>query len=276
MNMKLKKVLMIFTIIVSSLFTSCDDNKVIYDPATGQSLAFFSETSVSLPVFVGSSETIEVIVGISTISSSDRTLTVSLNEKDTKANSDQFTFDSTVTIPANEYFGTISITGIDEMLDTSPTKIVLMLEDPSDGVFDGNELNISIFKTCPIDPATFVGDYLIEQTSSYVDGPTLDDGSVVSLELVDGDQSARVFYTANYTWYCSTPNAFTFNLVCDQVLVPNNQSNCSCDGNLWFTAPDVPGSFDINDDSVFYLTFTDDANTDCGAPVQTTYKFTKQ
>ena len=32
----------------------------------------------------------------------------------------------------------------------------------------------------------------------------------------------------------------------------------------------------VNNDTEFFMTFTNDVNNSCAAPVQTTYKFTKQ
>ena len=130
--------------------------------------------------------------------------------------------------------------------------------------------------TCPVEETQFVGDYLIEQTTAYVDGPTLSDGTVVSL-VIGSTSVERIFQTANYALYCSTLAPFTINFVCGEIAVPNQNSNCVCaDGGDWFTDPIVRSTYDANDDSVFEVTFTDDTQSDCGSPVQTTYRFTKQ
>lgn len=129
---------------------------------------------------------------------------------------------------------------------------------------------------CPVEETSFVGEYLIEEITPYVDGPTFDDGSVVTVEV--GDFSTeRVFFTANYPDYCSTPNAFRFALVCGTVEVPFQNSNCVCNSGADFFGPaEVPSTYDFTDDSVFLLTFSNDTQTDCGPPVDTTYRFTKQ
>ncbi len=130
--------------------------------------------------------------------------------------------------------------------------------------------------TCQVTANQFVGNYLIEQTTPYVDGPTLSDGTVVTL-VVGTTSVERVFQTANYAAYCSTLAPFKFNLECGKVSIPNQSSNCVCaSGDDWFTDPLVKSTYDINDDSVFEITFTDDAQSDCGSPTQTTYRFTKQ
>jgi hypothetical protein len=126
---------------------------------------------------------------------------------------------------------------------------------------------------------TYVGDYLIEEITPPVDGYTLQSGDVITLyETTIPNQ--RGFMTANYVSYCSTPAEFLFELnpVCGQIIIPGvgNQSNCSCGGNLFFSTATSPTTFDPSDDSVFEVTFTNDAFQDCGQPAQTTYRFTKQ
>jgi hypothetical protein len=123
-----------------------------------------------------------------------------------------------------------------------------------------------------------VGNYLIEEITPYRDGPTLNDGAIVSITSVTGNPSQRTFDTPNYINYCSTPNAFTFELDCGRIFMAGEgtQCNCSCGGNLWFTNADTPTSYDPADDSMFEVSFTNDAYSDCAAPQTTTYRFTKQ
>ncbi|WP_459211054.1 hypothetical protein [Aquimarina rhabdastrellae] len=129
--------------------------------------------------------------------------------------------------------------------------------------------------SCPLDENLFIGNYLIEQTSPFVDGPTLSHNTVVELSASSG--SSRSFQTSNYPLYCSTPNTFTIDFVCGEIIVPQQDSNCVCgDGGNWFGPAVVSTTYDPNDDSGFTITFTDDAQSDCASPAQTSYKFTKQ
>jgi uncharacterized protein (TIGR02145 family) len=147
------------------------------------------------------------------------------------------------------------------------TEILNGIDDDCDGSVDD----------CPIE-ADFTGDYLIEEITPFVDGPTLNDGAIVTVTTVAGNATQRTFDTPNYINYCSTPNAFTFELNCGQILMAGEgtQCNCSCNGNLWFTNADAPTSYDPEDDSMFEVSFTNDAYSDCNAPQTTTYRFTKQ
>lgn len=129
---------------------------------------------------------------------------------------------------------------------------------------------------CDLPEGSFTGMYLIEEITEYVDGPTFDDGSVVSVEVGD-TPTERFFLTANYPNYCSTLNDFVFQFVCGEIFVPFQESNCVCgDGTDFFGPSDSPANYDPNDDSVFFITFSNDTQTDCGPPVDTTYRLTKQ
>lgn len=65
---------------------------------------------------------------------------------------------------------------------------------------------------CPLETSAFTGMYLIEQTSPYIYDPTLGDGTIIQLTAVDN--TTRSFMTANYPFYCTSDNQFSFILVC--------------------------------------------------------------
>ena len=101
------------------------------------------------------------------------------------------------------------------------------------------EKEYSLYKkrlSCPI-VADFTGQYYIEELTAFVDGPTLNHEQIVTVSALAGNATQRTFDTANYISYCSTPNPFTFELNCGQVLMAGEgtQANCSCGGNLFFT-----------------------------------------
>ena len=129
---------------------------------------------------------------------------------------------------------------------------------------------------CNLDTDSFVGDYLIEEITPYVDGPTFADGSVVEVTVGNTD-TERVFFTTNYPDYCSTLNDFVLLFVCGEIIIPTQESNCACSSGAGFFGPtDSPANYDANDDSVFFISFLNDVESDCAPPEVTTYKFTKQ
>ena len=263
-------------ILTLALFSSCEENEnKIWNRS--QSLVDFNTNSASLPVTISGTGSVEIQFDCTASSSEDRTFQVKLNEDLTTANSENFSFDTTVTIPANAYNATLVVNGVDtEGLTTDPKKIVIDIVDNDSLLIGSESLEISIYMVCPVEATKFTGNYLMEQVSAEIDGPTLSDGAVVAISSVDA--TTRSFVTQTYPDYCGSFNkTFIFNLVCNTIVVPTQDTTCSCGDPVgWFTAAETPESYDANDDSEFLITFTDDAKTNCGAPAQTTYKFTKQ
>ncbi len=273
----MKTIKYIFLSIISiSFLSSCDKggDPVNFDGQNGQTLVSFESSNADLAILVDGEGTLELPINITTKSSSERTFTVQVNEESTTADPNSYSFGN-ITIPANEYNGTLTINGTDVNVETSAERLTLDIVDTNDIVTTSNSsININVFQICPVSDTSFVGNYLIEQTTPFVDGPTLSDGSIVELT---GSGTSRTFMTANYPSFCGTLRPFNINLVCNEIIVPIQNSGCSCnDGTGWFTAATTPGTFDANDDTTFTVTFTDDTNSDCGAPVQTSYRFTKQ
>lgn len=265
-----------FILIAAIFFISCDENEQKYfDNINGQTLAFFDKSSSNLEIEIDQTGSNDIQIGVTTLSSSARTISVSVDLDNSTAAVDTYTVPTTVTIPANEYFGTLTVTGVDNNVETTPESVILKLESVENGIVSSTNHTISVYQICPI-PDTFItGDYLIEQTSAYVDGPTLSDGSVVT---VTANGTSRTFATEAYPDYCGgTFFDLTFNLVCGEIVGQNANTTCSC-GNVndWFTAGNTNETYDLNDDTVFFFTFTDDTQSDCGTPAQTTYRFTKQ
>lgn len=131
--------------------------------------------------------------------------------------------------------------------------------------------------TCAVPSEAFVGMYLIEQITPELGGsPTLSSGTIVELS-VGATSVERVFLTEQYPVFCGGSfNEFKFDLICGRVSVPTQNGRCVCDdGADWYTQPEVQETYDLNDDSSFLLTFTDDTQSDCDVPAQTTYRFTK-
>jgi hypothetical protein len=265
-------------------FTSCGEkDEAIYGASPeDQTLVFWRTGTQTFDVPINSTSTANVEVAVTNTSASDRTVTFELlpspNTTALPANYSIPTY--SVTIPANKYFGTFVINGVDDaLLTTSPKIIALRLKSISDSkaVVSSTIKNISILQVCPIPATKFVGNYMLTEMTPFVGGPTLDHGLVVNLVRIS--ERERRFSTSNYPNFCPTPKKdFFFNLSCNQVIVRAGQtSTCACPGGSLFFEPGiVPGTYDVANDSEFFMTFTNDATSNCGTPVQTTYKFTKQ
>lgn len=260
---------------ISFLLTACGEfEPVVYDTVNGQLLASFAATTSDLAVVIDDEGSVDVQINVTTASSEDRTIGVSVDASSTAA-AENYVVPSTVTIPANQYTGTLTIQGIDNSVETTAETIVLMLDPVEGAVVSTSPHVINIYQICPVPSDYFVGDYLIEQTTPYIDGPTLSDGSVVT---VSANGTRRTFQSENYPQYCGgTFRTFTINLVCNEIIVPPNGTSCACSQfDEWYAPAINPETYDLADDTVIFVTFTDDVLGDCGTPAQTTYRFTKQ
>ncbi|TDQ23749.1 fibronectin type III domain-containing protein [Tenacibaculum caenipelagi] len=125
---------------------------------------------------------------------------------------------------------------------------------------------------------SFTGNYLIEEiTNIDSNGPVLSNGSIVTLSI-SGQDNRRKFDTKFFPDNCSPIYTFYFVLQENGTLnVPLLQSACSCNGSYYFGPSNEDSSYNLNNDSVFYLKFSSDVYNDCSSGVkQVTYKFTKQ
>jgi hypothetical protein len=275
----MRKIKFLTLFFATAVFLSgCKQNEnVQFDTVNGQTIASFQGANASMPVDINTGVgSVDVQLNVTTSSTTDRTVNVSVVTEKTTADAAMYSFNSSVIIPAGSYNGTLSINGTSTGLNAGDAKaLVLAVSSIDNGSVSTSEHTVNLFLVCPVPEGLYTGSYLIEQTSPYVDGPSLSDGSIVDVTALDND--TRIFQSENYPQYCNTFRDFTFNLVCGQVTIDTQDTNCRCaDATGWFSAPTVPETFSLTDDSTFLLTFTDDTKGDCGPPQQTTYKFTKQ
>ena len=269
----MKNIIKIF--ILSLILSSCGDfEPVIYDNVNGQTLLKFTTGSTNLPVTINEMGEIQIEVSSSTTSDVDRSFNLVVDPSSTAA-PENYNVPASVVIPANSYTGTFTVTCTDVSVETDATTIVVGIDTSDDSIVNGTH-TVSMFQVCPVPSTFFTGMYLIEQTSAQVDGYSLSHNSIV--EVVAIDETTRSFATEAYITYCSgTFFNFQINLVCNELIVPFQDTTCRCSSVTdWWGPATTPETYDVSDDSVIFLTFTDDAQSDCGNPAQTTYKFTKQ
>lgn len=275
----MRKIKFLTLFFATAVFLSgCKQNEnVQFDTVNGQTIASFQGTNASLPVDINTGAgSVDIQLNVTTSSTTDRSINISVVDAGTTADPAMYSFNSTVTIPAGSYNGTLSINGTSTGLNAGDAKaLVLAVSSIDNGTVSTSEHTVNLFLVCPVPEGLYTGSYLIEQISPYIDGPTLSDGTIVDVTAVDND--TRIFQSQNYPNYCAAFRDFTFNLVCGQVTIDTQDTGCSC-GNPsgWFSTPSTPETFSLTDDSSFTLTFTDDTTDNCGPAAQTSYKFTKQ
>ncbi|WP_298514377.1 hypothetical protein [uncultured Kordia sp.] len=278
----MKKIAILF---IGALFmlTSCEETEApIYDGS--QTLAYFNGTSSTLEVEINDSNTIDIEIGASTISTSDRSVAISVDADNTTAASDIYSFPSTVTIPAGEYFTTLTVTAVDNGLTTTPETLSLKIDSIDDGgVGSSITHSVSIVEICPIAATFAVGDYTLNFVSGGIGAagfaPAL--GTGVTVTLAPGTASTeRIFNVKCYPsfGFANPPADFSFSLVCGTTvangIVEGQASGVGCGGSIAF-GPSTPGTYTVGDDTNMTLIFAEDTAEICGSVATTSYTLTK-
>ena len=265
------------------MFTSCEETQSpIYDGS--QTLAYFNGTASTLEVEINQTNTIDIEVGVSTISTEARTVAVSVDADNTSATNGMYSFASTVTIPANEYFGSLTITGIDDGLTTAGETLSIKIDSVDGGVGSSEVHTVTLVEICPIAATFATGDYTLNFVSGGIGAagfaPAL--GTGVTVTLAPGTASTeRIFNVKCYPsfGFANTPADFSFSLVCGTTvangIVDGQVSGVGCGGSIAFGPSPTPGAYTVGDDTNMTLIFTEDTAEICGSAAVTSYTLTK-
>ena len=140
----------------------------------------------------------KIQVGATNKSNSDRNYTIVVSPESTATKGVDFSMaSSTVTIPAGEYFGEISIEGIFAGTKAAGSKLILSLKgDSSDPVMVNNSFSLSIFQKCISDLA---GNYSVTTTYGYHDFLPNFNPYTMEMEIVAIDQEAGLYEISDFS-----------------------------------------------------------------------------
>ena len=134
-------------------FLSCEEEVVIYDVENGQTIvAFNGGATADLPVAIEGESSLDIEVGVTTVSDSDRTYRVSVDPAST-ADPAEYSVNESVVVPAGEFTGTVTVTGNFEAIPDGVTNtLILNLSEPSEGSLGSrSQVTVSLFRFCPSD-----------------------------------------------------------------------------------------------------------------------------
>ena len=154
----MKKILAIFSLIL--VLSSCDDTEPVRFDGS-QTLVYLPEDSANLDVIIDDVGSLEVQINTTTLSDQDRTVNLEVVEEDTNVDFENIEIPSlSTTIPAGEFFGFITINGIDNSVETSPKLLVLKITDAGSATIDDSPIEVRVRQICPIPEGSFTGPYL--------------------------------------------------------------------------------------------------------------------
>ncbi len=170
----MKKYVKIFSLLIafSVVLSSCDKNDelIVFDVDNGQTLTQFDKTSGTMPTPSEGVTTYEATVLVTTVSSSDREISIMVDDSvENAASSDQFTL-SRIIIPANSYLGTLTVTSNYDALPEEGSRFLVIkingVQNTTDMAFEKEVLTLELFRKCPV----VAGTYTIYMQDSYGDG----------------------------------------------------------------------------------------------------------
>lgn len=280
----MKKLIIPFLLVMALAFQACEETQSpIYDGS--QTLAYFDGTSATLEVEINQTGQITVPVGVSTLSTSDRTVTVSAAASST-ATAGQYSFSNSVTIPANSYTGSFTVTGIDDGLTTDGVTLNIQIDGVDGGVGSPRNYAVTIVEICPVDATFATGNYTLNHIGGGVPAagfaPAMGDGITVSL-VAGASSTERVFNVKFYpTFGFANPAVdWSFNLVCETTtingIVSPGVSGVGCGSSIPMGPSTNLGSYSAADDTTMTLIFLEDVGgASCGTEAETTVQLVKQ
>lgn len=279
----MKNLLKIFCL--AAIVASCDDvEPTVFngeDP-TNVTLLSFSNDVYSLPVERDANGATTITFTSSTLSNSDRVYNIEVIAG--TANAATYNVPATLTIPAGEYLGTMSITGQDNnLVDEEIKNFTIKIPDTN---FNGESLGFSeaqvrVYEVCPL-LSEFTGSYTASATESMFTDPVIFDDSNVTLSVGDNDYE-RVFDVNPYPGYVGSSRTVRLNFQCDYVNlggVVQTGLRCNDDGDLQFTwgpaDSDNRAPYNTEDDSTINVNFLENTTNACGyGPNQSSFMLTK-
>jgi len=280
----MKKIIIPFLLVMALAFQACEETQSpIYDGS--QTLAYFDGTAATLEVEINQTGQVTVPVGVSTLSSSDRTVTVSAASTST-ATAAQYSFSSSVTIPANSYTGSFTVTGIDVGLDTSGVLLTLQIDGVDGGVGSPRGYAVSIVEICPVVSTFAVGAYTLNHVGGGVAAagfaPAMGDGVTVTL-VAGASSTERIFDVKFYPafGFANPPVGVSFSLSCEDIvfngIVSPGVSGVGCGSSIPMGPSTNLGSYSAASDSTITLVFLEDiGGASCGTEAETTVTLDKQ
>lgn len=294
---EMKKILYMSTLVLSVF--SCGEQEVSqYDVFGEETLIKFNTNTSNLDVTIDSEGVVEVPISVSTYATVDRTIiveTLAFPEGTVDAaQPNQYTFDGSVTIPANELTGILEITGLDVGIEAGQNlRLQVKIAGASFDNFsvDGEFHTVNITQVCPIPEDYLIGTYVLSSpiANIWCSNPRpsfIGDGILVDV-VVGNFPTERIFRAKYAPGSCegfNGPYDFSFSLSCGFAsLSAPLETGVSCSSPLIVIAndPNRPSTYSTDDDSQITINVIDDINgscTDCcGAPfTNQSFTLTKQ
>lgn len=268
----MKKIKFILAMVCIAGITSCEDfeNKV-FDNVNGKTLASFGSLTYDLPITINATGSADLQVNVTTVSDVDRTFDIAVDLANSTAVVGSYAVPTSVTIPAGQYSGTLTLTGTDVAgVETTPETLTLNIVS-GEGTAVGPATVVSVFQICPVPSTYMVGQYQITNLVSRF-GRALIETKVATITAPS--PTTRAF--SNKLLGGTSDSNVVLSLICNEIIFTQVSSTLQCTaGNLIQYGPATNNStYDVTDDSLFLVNYNFDITNSCAAsPTQTNSSF---
>ncbi|MBW2962225.1 hypothetical protein [Mesonia aestuariivivens] len=276
-----------FLFILASIFASCDDaEEAIYNgDVNNDTFVSFDKQAYNLPVERNAEGSLIIKLQSSAKRSAARTYNLNVIDSLTSAEPNTYEIPSTITIPADEYIGEVTIKGIDNNVNIAPESLYIQFEAIEGENLGYTAAEISIYEVCPIPQDFLVGQYAIEDISAAI-GPangTTNFGPATVNITIGETSTSRVFTTDLYPGIVGS-KTIEISLICSELVFAKDIDSgigCSDPNNLILAKATAGGyinttySLEEEGDDSIIINYTEDIEGSCGGPMLSSFSLTK-
>jgi len=133
----MKKAYLALILVVAVMFSSCENTNDDYDHDRGVTIGFSSLPLEEVALPPGGTLNFPVPFFITSVSTSDRTFNVSIVESATTLSADNYSFEPTVTVPANSRSGTLLFQATNNSMSPDDFQAVVISFESQEGITSG-------------------------------------------------------------------------------------------------------------------------------------------
>ncbi|HIB37023.1 hypothetical protein [Mesonia sp.] len=267
------------------LIVSCDADKVD-DIDKNEPSIFFTQISETFFVEEGAENIYEVKLGLTGVYDENLAYDFEIDDASEASLGEDFQIlDTDYVVESGQLITSFRIQANFEPASTEGKDVIFNLTSLENGMVQDykTSFTLTLTKSCPLE-ADFTGDYAVTQLTAALPAAgvtTFGDGTIVTLSTDGTNNAFQRSFNAKFYPDLGFGNPFVdviIELNCGNVIMVGEQSatGIGCGGSISIGPGEENSPFDAADDSVIVITYTEDDESNCGAPVQTTIQLTKQ
>lgn len=282
--MKLYKYNLLILGMIAAVLSSCGDpdDAVFSGKSNEQTLITMDQTSLDLGVINNDQGSIEVQVDVTTKTDTDRSFDIALVDSitDDTPNMD-YDFDNSVVIPAGEFTGSFTVTGVDQGLTDEEYQLGFIIDkaETESVKLESEIARIKAQRICPIPEDFLVGQYEVEDVSAGI-GPAQDppQENIVSgtVNVKIGKTSTDRVFTVNVIGGSSKEIKLSF--VCGKIKFSRLDLGIYCTQGTPYVWDEATNNttYDVQQEQDSYtIKYQEDPEGSCGGPFESSFSLTK-